>query len=50
MEEKRTLIEPEHPTISLVRQCELVGLARSSYYYQPMSESEENLLLMRRLG
>jgi putative transposase len=50
VEEKRALIEPEHPTISLARQCELVGLARSSYYYQPVPESEENLLLMRRHG
>ncbi len=49
MEEKRALIEPEHATISLVRQCELVGLARSSYYYRPMPESEENLLLLRLL-
>ena len=49
MEEKRALIEPEHLTISLARQCELVGLARSSYYYQPVPESEENLLLMRLL-
>ncbi len=42
MEEKKALIEPEHLTISLTRQCELVGLARSSYYYQPLPESEEN--------
>ena len=33
----------------MARQCELVGLARSSYYYQPIPESEENLLLMRLL-
>lgn len=49
MEEKRALIEPEQPSLSVARQCELVGLARSSYYYQPMPESEENLLLMRLL-
>ncbi|GAC1350765.1 MAG: hypothetical protein NVSMB27_36420 [Ktedonobacteraceae bacterium] len=49
VEEKRALIEPEHRSISLARQCELVGLARSSYYYQPLPESEENLLLMRLL-
>ena len=49
MEERRALIDPEHPSISLARQCELVGLARSSYYYQPIPESEENLLLMRLL-
>lgn len=49
MEEKRALIEPEHPDLSVARQCELLGLARSSYYYQPVPESEENLLLMRLL-
>ena len=32
-----------------MRQCELVGLARSSYYYEPVPESEEDLLLMRLL-
>ncbi len=36
IEEKRALIEPEHSTISIARQCELLELARSSYYYQPM--------------
>lgn len=29
------------------RQCELLGLCRSSLYYQPAAESEENLRLMR---
>ena len=32
-----------------MQQCELLGLARSSYYYEPVPESEENLLLMRLL-
>ena len=31
------------------RQCELVGLPRSTYYYQPRPESAENLRLLRRL-
>jgi putative transposase len=43
------LIEPDHPQLSIVRQCELLGLARSSYYYEPAPESEEDLLLMRLL-
>ena len=30
-------------------QCELLGLCRSSYYYQCAPETEENLALMRRL-
>jgi putative transposase len=29
------------------RQCELLGLPRASYYYQPAGESKENLHLMR---
>jgi putative transposase len=49
MEEKRALIEPGHSQISIARQCELLGLARASYYYQEVPESEENLLLMRLL-
>jgi putative transposase len=43
------LIEPAHPQLSIARQCELLGLARSSYYYEPSGESEENLVLMRLL-
>ncbi|GHO71291.1 hypothetical protein KSC_101830 [Ktedonobacter sp. SOSP1-52] len=49
VEQKRQLIEPDHPTLSIVRQCELLNLARSSYYYEPLPESVENLLLMRLL-
>ncbi len=29
------------------RQCELIGLSRSSYYFRPAGESTENLTLMR---
>lgn len=35
--------------ISITRQCELTGLARSSYYYRDSDECEENLHLMRLL-
>ena len=43
------MIEPAHPQISIARQCDLVGLPRSTYYYQGCGESEENLTLMRLL-
>lgn len=33
--------------ISVCRQCELLGINRSSLYYRSTGESEENLLLMR---
>ena len=32
--------------LSVSRQCELLGLGRSSYYYEPATESAENLALM----
>ena len=37
------------PELSLERQCELVGISRSGFYYEPVPESPENLALMRRL-
>jgi putative transposase len=39
------MIKPEHPKLSIVRQCELVGLSRSSWYYRPVPESAETLAL-----
>jgi putative transposase len=33
--------------LSIAAQCELLGLPRSSYYYDPAPESPENLCLMR---
>jgi putative transposase len=33
----------------VARQCKLIGLARSSFYYRAQQESEENLTLMRRI-
>jgi putative transposase len=41
------LVEAGHPQLSLCRQCELLGLARSSFYYEPARETTENLALMR---
>ena len=41
------MIDPEHPALSVRRQCELVGLNRSTVYYEPAPESARNLKLMR---
>jgi putative transposase len=46
VEQKCALINEAHPELSVRRQCELLGLNRSSFYYEPASESEENLHLM----
>lgn len=41
------MVEANHPQISIVRQCELLTLSRSGYYYQPVGVSEETQQLMR---
>jgi putative transposase len=43
------MIEAEHMTLSIRRQCELLGLSRASYYYTPAVASALNLELMRRI-
>jgi putative transposase len=43
------LIEAGHPALSVRRQCELIGLSRSSLYYEPGGEATEDLRLMRRI-
>ena len=44
---KRGVIDPAHPQIRIARQCELVGLPRSTYYYQTCGENPANLHLRR---
>jgi len=41
------MVEPGHPELSVRRQCELLGLSRSTLYYEPAGESPDNLRLMR---
>lgn len=43
------MIEPGHEHLSVRRQCKLLGLNRSSLYYQAAQESAANLRLMRLL-
>ncbi len=47
IERRRALIEPGYEQLSVVRQCALVSISRSSFYYQPVGETAENLALMR---
>src|SRR5246500_4501587 len=46
-EQLRPLVEAGHPELSVRRQCELLGLSRSSLYYEAASETAENLRLRR---
>ena len=47
LERRRQLIEPDHPSLSIVRQCQLVSISRSGFYHRPVGETAENLALMR---
>lgn len=42
-------MNPYHPDISIIRQCELMGISRGGYYYESKPESGKNKLLMRRI-
>jgi len=46
---KRQWIDPAHRELSIRRQCELLDLERSTYYYHPAEETPENLALMRAI-
>ena len=46
--QRRTLIEAQNEP-SIRRQCELLEISRTAYYYEPCPETEENLKLMRVL-
>jgi putative transposase len=41
------MVEAGHEDLSIVRQCELLAISRSAYYYQLAGETPENLTLMR---
>ena len=43
------MIEPNNQQLSISRQCEMVGVSRSSYYYQPIPISQDELRLMRKI-
>ena len=46
MTERKNKVQTIHP-LSISRQCRLMSLNRSSYYYQPVETSDDELILMR---
>ena len=44
--QRRAMIDREEPKLSLVRQCALLGISRSSLYYLPTEAGAEDLELM----
>jgi putative transposase len=43
------MIESDHGLLSITRQCDLLGVPRSTYYYEPIPETEFNLFLMQEI-
>ena len=41
-----SFIEPQNNRLSIVKQCSILSLHRSKYYYEPIAESAENLSIM----
>jgi putative transposase len=48
LDQRRELIGPKCK-LSICKQCELLGVGRSSWYYEPRAESTDNMVLMREL-
>jgi putative transposase len=48
LKERRAMIEPEK-NLSIRKQCELLQVSRSGWYYEPVADSAEELALMRRI-
>ncbi|SPF27918.1 hypothetical protein POI8812_00213 [Pontivivens insulae] len=42
------MVEPANPELSIGKQCKLLAISRSSFYYQPKGETALNLRLMRQ--
>ena len=47
--ERKAMIQRARPELSLSRQCEILAISRSSFYYAPKGKNLENLALMRRI-
>lgn len=44
-----SLIDPNHPTLTIAHQAELLGISRDSYYYQPVVNAAEQARLKLHL-
>jgi putative transposase len=49
VERRRAAVDRRQLSLSVVRQCKLLGISRSGLYYQPVEVSEEDLALMKMI-
>ena len=50
MGDRRLLLEPDHPDLSIRRQCEILDINRSSVYYTQQMNEKMNVLQMHMLN
>jgi putative transposase len=43
------MVEPDRADLSIVRQCRLLSISRSTFYAQPSGESAVNLAIMAEI-
>ncbi len=48
-ERRRKMVGRQHPDLSTVRQCSLMGISRSSVYYQSRVHSPKDLAMMKAI-
>lgn len=47
--ERRNMIQPGHPKLSLSAQCRVLNISRSTLYYRPLPASVEELALLKAI-
>src|SRR5208337_1939008 len=47
--ERRALVDPDDPVLSIAAQCRLLRVSRSTLYYQPEPVDPDDLAMMRRM-
>ena len=47
--QRRKMVDREHSSLSMTRQCALLGVSRSGLYYRTRGTSEEDLVLMQAM-
>ena len=47
--QRRKMVDREHPSLSMTRQCALLGVSRSGLYYRSRGTSAKDLVLMQAM-
>ena len=47
--QRRKIVDREHPSLSMTRQCVLLGVSRSGLYYRSRGTSEDDRALMQAM-